>query len=353
MNRITEALRSDRDLSVLGVLTVVTIGILLIVIGPAFLSERNLQSMGTQVAEFGLLSLAMALAMLLGGIDLSVVSAAVLAGIVGTKFLAGDVIPLTDSNQSLVMTLGVAAMLITGMLCGLLNGLLIAKSSIPPILATLSTFVFFAGVGMVITDGNSVPVKIPAFSQLGVLTVGNIPLIFVIMIVAYLVVGQVLKRTRSGRRMYLYGDNDVALRFTGARNERIVLLTYILIGLIVGLAAMIMVSRVNSARVGFGETYLLQAILVVVLAGFNPFGGRGKVGNLVIALVLLQSLSSAFTIMRFDPFMKTFIWGAALLIIMGVHRVLELRAARRSAAGSPPPQPIDDSGDLVESAVVK
>jgi simple sugar transport system permease protein len=224
--------------------------------------------------------------------------------------------------------LGVVAMLLTGMACGLLNGLLIAKVSVPPILATLGTLIFFTGIGMVLTGGQSVSVQTPEYAQFGVSTVTRIPVIFLVMCGAFLAVGFVLRKSRLGRRMYLYGENNVALRFTGARNERLVIKTYVVIGLLVGLAAMIMVSRVNSARVGFGESYLLQAILVVVLAGFDPYGGRGRVTSLFLGLVLLQSLQSAFTIMRFDPFMKTFIWGAALLLIMILHHVLDMRSGR-------------------------
>jgi simple sugar transport system permease protein len=200
-----------------------------------------------------------------------------------------------------------------------------------------------------------VPVQVPAFAQLGVATVAKIPVIFLLMCAVYLAVGFMLRKTRMGRRMYLYGENNVALRFTGARNERMVILTYVLIGLIVGLAAMIMVSRVNSARIGFGESYLLQAILVVVLAGFDPYGGRGRATSLILGLVLLQSLQSAFTIMRFDPYMKTFIWGAALLLIMVINHVLNLRGGRRKVRDGGPstPVPVSSTPDLVGSGAAR
>lgn len=342
MNHVKGLLSRNPQFTVLWALTAGTLIVLISILGGRFLSSNNLQSMGTQVAEFGLLALAMGLSMLLGGIDLSIVSAAVLSGIVGAKFLSGDIIEITPGNETMVLIIGSVAILVTGMLCGLLNGFLIAKVSIPPILATLATLIFFAGVGMVITNGQSVPVEIRDFSLIGVSTVAYIPLVFLIMLIIFVIVGFILQRTRTGRRFYLYGENNVALRFTGARNERVVILTYLLIGLVVGLAGLIMVSRVNSARVGFGESYLLQAILVVVLAGFDPYGGRGKVGSLLIGLVLLQSLSSAFTIMRFDPFMKTFIWGASLLVIMLINRVITLQTERRRYRR--PPQPNDPDG---------
>ncbi|MFV0253192.1 MAG: ABC transporter permease [Beutenbergiaceae bacterium] len=337
MNRIKQFAARDPHAVILAGLTLAVLATLIVILGDRFLSPNNLQSMATQVAEFGLLALAMGLAMLLAGIDLSIVSAAVLAAIVGGKFMSGDIIAITPTNEVMVMTLGVVAALLTGVACGAVNGLLIAKLSVPPILATLGTLIFFAGVGMVVTAGRSVPVEISGYKLLGVSTIATIPVIFVLMCGVYAVAGLLLSRTRLGRRIYLFGENSVALRFAGVRTERTVILTYLGIGLIVGLAGIIMLSRVNSARVGFGESYLLQAILVVVLAGFNPYGGRGKVSSLLLGLVLLQSLQSAFTVMRFDPFMKTFIWGASLLVVMAINHLVHLRVQRRRRSSAPPP----------------
>lgn len=340
MNSIARLVARDKNLSVLVVMTAGTLIVLIGMLGGRFLSIVNLQSMSSQVSEFGFLALAMGLAMLTAGIDLSIVSAAVLSGIVGATVMSGQLVPVTAGNSSGLMIAGIVAALITGMLCGLLNGLLIAKLSIPPILATLGTMILFTGIGMVITSGQSVPIAVSSFSALGSATVANIPVIFLLMAIAYLVVGFVLRRTRFGRRIYLFGENDVALRFSGVRNDRVIILTYILIGLMVGLAAVIMVSRVNSARVGFGESYLLQAILVVVLAGFNPYGGRGRVISVALGLILLQSLQSAFTILQFNPYMKNLIWGTMLLLVMVVNYYVARwnpRATPRATGKALPP----------------
>ena len=319
MNLVARLVARDKNLSVLVLMTATTLTVLVVLLGGRFLSAGNLQSMSSQVSEFGFLALAMGLAMLTGGIDLSIVSAAVLAGITGATIMSGQLIPVTESNSNALMLAGIAAALVTGMMCGLLNGLLIAKLSIPPILATLGTMILFAGIGMVITDGQSVPISVESYSVLGATTIANIPLIFILMAASFLIMGFTLSRTRFGRRIYLFGENSVALRFSGVRNERVVILTYVTIGLLVGLAAVIMVSRVNSARVGFGESYLLQAILVVVLAGYNPYGGRGRVISLALGLILLQSLQSAFNILQFNPYVKNLIWGSLLLLVMVVN----------------------------------
>ena len=337
MQAILDRFKGHGHVSVLAGANIVVLVLLAIGLGSSFFSMNNMQSMMTQVAEFGLLAVAMSLAMLTGGIDLSIVATAVLAGIVGAEFLTGKVVDLATTPAPVVMAMAVAAMLITGLLCGLFNGLLIAKASIPPILATLATSIFYTGVGTVMTGGASVPVKVKEFFKLGTVTVANIPMVFLITVIAFVVVGMMLRWTRTGRRIYLYGENAIALRFSGARHERLVILTYAIVGLICALAAMIMVSRTASARVGYGEAYLLQAILVVVLAGFDPFGGRGRVSGLALSLILLQLLSSAFTIMRFGPYMKVFIWGAMLLAVMLVTRIMAGFMERRERTHVAPP----------------
>jgi simple sugar transport system permease protein len=179
--------------------------------------------------------------------------------------------------------------------------------------------ILFAGIGMAITTGQSVPVMVPGFAALSTSAVANVPIIFILMVGAFLVVAFVLGRTRLGRRIYLFGENDVALRFSGVKTERVIVLTYAFIGILVGIAGIIMTSRANSMRVGVGESYLLQAILVVVLAGFNPFGGKGRVISLAVGLVLLQLLSTAFNALMFSPYAKNFVWGAILLLVMVVN----------------------------------
>jgi simple sugar transport system permease protein len=334
MGRLRLFIARDREFTVLLATALIVLVLLVTFMSSRFFALGNLQSMGIQVSEFGFLALAMGVAMLTGGIDLSIVAAAALAGILGAKVMSGDLVPVTGTNGPVLMALGALVCLVTGLLCGLLNGVLIAKLSIPPILATLGTMILFGGIGMAVTSGQSVGVAVPQYAQLATATVAGLPVIFLMMLAALAVAGLLLTRTRLGRRIYLFGENEVGLRFSGARTERVVLMAYATIGLLVGIAAMIMVARVNSARVGFGEAYLLQSILVVVLAGFNPYGGKGRVASLLIALLLLQVISSAFNVMMLSPYAKNFIWGAMLLVVM----VANFYARRWKPRKATPPQ---------------
>ncbi|MAM53347.1 ABC transporter permease [Microbacterium sp. UBA3394] len=318
MNKFTSFLARDKDFTVLAITTIVVTFVLYMLLGQRVFSLAGVQSMSIQVSEFGLLAIAMGLAMLTGGIDLSIVAAAGLAGVMASLVMSGQIIPVTEANVGMLFVLGIVVALVTGVLTGLLNGLIIAKLSVPPILATLGTMILFTGIGMAITTGNSVGIIVPAFSNIAAVAIGPAPLVFVVLVVMLVGVGLALTKTKFGRRIHLFGENNVALRFAGARTERTIILTYMLIGFTVGLAAIVIIARANSMRVGFGESYLLQTILAVVLAGFNPLGGKGRMVSLAFALVLLQTLSTSMTAFGFSPYAKNLVWGFMLLVVMVV-----------------------------------
>lgn len=102
-------------------------------------------------------------------------------------------------------------------------------------------------------------------------------------------------------------------------------MTYMLSGFLAGVAGIIFISRINSARVGYGGAYVLQAILVAVLGGTDPDGGIGKVWGVFLGIVVLQVLSTAFNLMQVTPYVRQFVWGSMLLLVMALSHVLAVR----------------------------
>ena len=192
----------------------------------------------------------------------------------------------------------------------------------PPILATLGTQGLFLGLAIVITEGHSISGFPELFMGLGSGTVVGIPVPFIIFVITALVISVLLKRTRQGFNMYMVGSNPTVAKFSGVNNTKIIVNTYILTAVLAGLASLIMISRANSMRPGYGTAYLLQAILVAVLGGTDPDGGFGSVKGLVMGIVILQITQSGLNIMAFSPFFKKFIWGFALLAIMVINFLL-------------------------------
>ena len=293
-------------------------------LAPRFLTERNMVSMSFLFPELGILALAMMLAMLTGGIDLSLVGTANLSSIL-VGFVMVRLAPRgTPPEKAIpVIAMAVALALVIGAVCGLLNGFIIARFRVPPILATLGTMQLFTGIAMVLTKGTAVIGFPGQYSRIGNGSIGgyvSYPLILFLALLAVFYVMQ--KRSYLGIKFYLVGSNAKAADFAGINVPRTLMTSYLMSGVLAALAGIIMSSRTNAAKADFGSSYTLQAILVAVLGGINPNGGSGNVMGILMAVLSLQFLSSGFTMLRFSNFTKDFVWGAFLLAIMIVNYFL-------------------------------
>lgn len=143
-----------------------------------------------------------------------------------------------------------------------------------------------------------------------------------------MLLGLILSLTGFGRKLYLYGGNPVAARFSGFNNEKMSVLVFMLTAVLSGIAGLIILSRVNSAKVGYGDSYLLQTMIVCVIGGIDPNGGKGKVGGVVIAIILMQVMSSAFTIMSLSPYTKKLIWGIMLILVLGLNHIIAIQSKK-------------------------
>lgn len=308
------------------VLFTIMVGIIIIMsifIPDKFLTVINFQSMASQIPEFGLLALAMMIAMMTGGIDLSVVSITNLTGVIAAVILTKLASPqMGEGLITLIIILAILAAIISSLVCGFLNGVLITYVGVPPILATLGTMGFFLGIAIVVTEGHGITGFPDKFLFIGSGTIWIIPVPLIIFIACALIVALVLNKTSLGLSIQMLGSNPVASWFAGINNNSILVKTYMITGLLAGISSVIMISRVNSMRPGYGYAYLLTAVLVIVLGGVNPSGGFGTVTGIIIGVIILQLLQSGFNILAFSPFFKKFIWGVMLLLVMVVNFII-------------------------------
>lgn len=293
-----------------------------------FLTWNNFQSMMFQFPEIGIFSVAVMLAMLLGGIDLSVVGIGNISGIL-SAFLMIRLAPVMGNVPAVII--GVAAALAIGMLCGAFNGFLIAKLGIPAMLATLGTMEIYSGLGVALTSGAAVFGLPEEFAVIGAGYLLGIPIPLIIFVLVMAVFTIMLQRKKFGLELYLMGTNPKAARFTGIKTDATIIKTHMIGGLLSAIAGVILASRVVSAKASYGSSYTLQCILVAILGGVSPFGGFGKVTGVVMAVLTLQFLSSGFNMMRFDSYFKTFVWGAVLIGAMVMNYYGNKRAERRKS----------------------
>lgn len=285
-----------------------------------FLTVINFQSMASQFPEYGLLAMAIMLTMITGGIDLSVVSIANLSGVVGAMVLASHVkAQVLGISPGTIIFLAIIATLAVSFICGLVNGLIITAAGVPAIIATLGTNGLFIGTAIILTEGHGIRGFPEEFLFIGSGTILGIPMPLIIFVVVALIVSLMLKKSAQGFKMYMLGSSPVVTRFSGINNNAVLVKTYLFSALLAGMAAIIIISRVNSMRPGYGYAYLLLAVLLAILGGTNPEGGRGGVLGLFMAIVILQVLQSGLNILGFNPFLKRFIWGLILILFMVVN----------------------------------
>jgi simple sugar transport system permease protein len=329
MNTETKTRNRDMNLVILVAAAAGIVIILSAILGNKFMSVLNFQQIGFQIPEFGFLALAMMLCMLTGGIDLSVVSIATLSSVSGAMAMKNLLDSGAPEGQAILAAVCVA--MIMSFVCGFLNGILISKLSILPILTTLSTMILFTGIAMAMTGGSGITGFPRVFVQFANAKALEIPVVFIMFLTAAILISLMLARTAFGRSLYLYGENSTVSLFSGIKNDKIIITTYTMSGLLCGIASIIMMARVNSARVGYGDTYQLQAILVCALGGVSPSGGKGKVIGVVVAIVVLQMLQIGFTLLDFAPYVKSFIWGAVLIAVMVTNYLIDHRGIKAHA----------------------
>lgn len=299
-----------------------------------FFSIRNLQSMAVQLPEFGILAFGIMLAMLTGGIDLSIVGAANLSAIVAALILT-RLAPAEGPGMSLmvVIPLAMLAALAVGSLCGLFNGFLVSRVGITPILATLGTGSLYTGLSFVITGGPAIGTTQLAFIGNGSILGLPIPMIvFLMMIVGGSVM---LNRTSFGFNVYMLGTNPRAAFFSGIDITRVLLRTYWLAGMAAGIAGIIFLARTNSAKPDYGQSFILLSVLIAILGGVNASGGFGTISGMVLAILSIQFLSTGLNMLMLDwfpssaaIFFRQFAWGGLLLLVMVLNYYVEQRRSQ-------------------------
>ena len=313
----------NQDISALPWLLAVALMLMTILTGGRFLRPGNITNILAQAPELGLLSLAMMLAMVSAGINLSIIStanfSAVLMALFLTKLMPADI-------GGLGAAFHVAGAIITGIalsaLLGALNGYLIGYLEVPAVLTTLGTMILYEGMTLAITKGYVISGMPAAFIVIGNARFLGIPFQMFIFILAAIAVAFIIKRRPYGIYLYFTGSNPVATSFSGIDVRKVLMKTYIFSGILSGIAAVVMLARFNSANARTGSSLLLSTVLICMLGGTDPFGGFGKVGGLVMALFILPMVTSGLNLLGVISFATVALWGAMLISVM-VYRYLQ------------------------------
>ncbi|MEL0257227.1 MAG: ABC transporter permease, partial [Pontimonas sp.] len=327
-------LLSDRKLTQLIVVALVVFLSFSILVPDLFLTPRNFISMAFQIPEIALLALGVMLAMLTAGIDLSVVSMSNLAAL-STAYLLVTQVTEGGGNVYVWIVLAIVIGIVVGLISGLANGAIIAGIGVTPILATLATLTLYNGIAVGIRNGQSIIGLPPEFTAIGNGSFLGIPIPMIILLVAGIGVALYINKTGLGMQSVLVGANQEAATYSAIGVKKVLLMTYTLSGGLSALAGLIIASRSASANPDYGASYVLLAIVIVVLGGVNPYGGFGTVTGVILATAVLQMVASGFNALRFSQFFYQLAQGFVLIAVMILNTYVDKRRLKAKKDKAP------------------
>ncbi len=283
---------------------------------PYFLNAWNLSDATFNFTEKAMIAFAMAMLIIAGDIDLSVASIIALASTaMGLAMTAGAGVPV-------LVIVGIT----TGVICGIVNGVLVAGLGLPSIVVTIGTMSLFRGIAFIVLGDKAFtgyPPGLAFFGQGYVWWVFSFEL--VLFAVLALVYWGLLHRTSFGRAVYAIGNNAAAAQFSGIRVDRVRFVLFLLTGLMSGIAAVCLTSRLGSTRPSIATGWELEVVTMVVLGGVSILGGSGSIAGVVLAALVMGMVTFGFGLLNVPGIVMSIFLGALLIGVIAVPRLLRRR----------------------------
>jgi ribose transport system permease protein len=293
-------------------------------LNPRFLSPANLQNTARLIGAFGIFSLGLGLVIITGGIDLSVGSSFALLGVLLSMMLTEWHLPWP---LAVLMIVGLAALL------GVVHGLLITRLQLQPFVVTLCGLLVYRGLARFIADDETKGFGDAAgFRTLQQLMTGSffgVPTPFVAMALIGAVMWVVLHRSVYGRHLFATGRNEIAARFSGIDVRRVIVSTYVILGVLTGISAIIFAFYTNSiSPSSHGSFFELYGIAAAVLGGCSLRGGEGSIVGILLGTTLLQVLQNLVNLLGIPSSLNFAVMGGVILVGVVGDQILQRRAAR-------------------------
>lgn len=267
-----------------------------------------------QIAAFlGIVAIGQTLALLVGGIDLSVAGVVTMSNIVVTSVMVGRADTLVP---------GLAICLLLAGAVGFINGLLITLGHVTPLVATLGMNSILFGAALVYTGGAPHGSISPEFAVCGQGHVFGLPVSTVFWLAIGLVMVWITRQTTFGRRLYAVGANPVAARLMGVPVNRILILTYVLSSVLASLGGLLLTSYIGSPSLGIGDQFLLTSVAAVVVGGTRLSGGSGSILGTIGGAVFITELNSFTNIVRVSTGSRFVLQGAVIALSVLMYRMV-------------------------------
>lgn len=289
------------------------------ILSPRFLTVPNVSAILTQIAELGLISLAVGFLLMMGSVDLSVGSVASCAAVIGGLVMVGT------GNW----VLGFLAGLAFGAVTGAINGVLVAYGKLNPLVVSVGFLSAWSGLAYLLTSGKTVtglPGDFTAFSKVKLFDV--LPVQIVILIVAVVLAGWILNSTATGRQILAIGGNARAAYLMGIRVNATRFWMFVVTGVVAAIVGLLLASKLQGMSPNVGNGMEVAALIVVLLGGVAFEGGVGRVSGIVIGLVFYGVLRNGLIVISVPGYLQTFLIGLTLVVAVAVDGSIQ-RIARR------------------------
>jgi ribose/xylose/arabinose/galactoside ABC-type transport system permease subunit len=282
------------------------------VVAPRSLALSNLLDIVRQAAPLGLVAIGQTVALLIGGIDLSVSSLITLTNVVAAKMMIGgdSAIPLT-----------LVVVVVVALLVGAANGALIVFIRIPPIITTLAMGIILQGAAYIYTKGAPIGNIAPGFRVIAEGRIAGLPWAMIVWVVLLIMIGVLLKRTRFGRRLYATGANPQIARLSGIPHRMTIIAGYMLCSLFACFAGLMLSAYIGVASTSVGTNYDLSSIAATVIGGTTFAGGEGGMAGTVGGVLVLTLLNGLLTMLKISDPGKLMAQGAIIILMMATQAI--------------------------------
>lgn len=310
--------RNTSVLYLLGILVLACLG--MTALDPDFLTSRNLFNVLNQQSTIGIATIGVTIALISGCIDLTI----------------GNVLASTAAVAALMITAGVPDgyviffTLLTGLIAGTLNGVIVVKTRIDSFIATLGLMSVYQGVALIIPNGNNIYLQ-NAFTWFGTYRIADvipIPVVYfvVITVAAYLA----MRFTRFGRKLYSIGGNSEAAFLAGINLDRHRIAAYAISGLLASFTSLIVISRIGQSQPAMGTSYPLEAIAAAVIGGVSLSGGKGTIQGAFLGVILLGLIRNSLNLLRVPNFYQYVMLGGVIIIAVALSNVGAFQRDRKA-----------------------
>jgi len=278
-----------------------------------FLSQGNMLIVLRQISINGILAIGMTFVIITAGVDLSVGSVLALSGIIAARFATtSTTLSIGDTANAVILPMIIA--LGIGIICGLINGSILAKYKLQPFIVTMGMLSAARGLTLLTTDGSPVSQLNNDFRWLGNGYILDIPVPVIILAFIFTTAWIVLNKTTFGRYVYAVGGNPKSARTSGINVFKIKVLVYTLCGALAGIAGLILAARTGSAQTNAGNAYELDAIAAVVIGGTSMAGGVGTLVGTLFGVLIIGVMNNGLDLLGVPSYFQQIIKGVLIVV---------------------------------------